>query len=160
MSEHESQRSGDGGSDGGSRRKGSSSDPTRDERSTGRKLAEWVTMGVSAVLVLGVAGCLLYQALRTEPPFVPARVRVLSDQARESDGRYIVPVEVSNGGVRTLKEIKVKVTYRPAQGGGEETGDFVIDYLGGRATQKVYLYFEKHPRELKVEASPFQYQLE
>ena len=41
-----------------------------------------------------------------------------------------------------------------------EEQEFEIDYLGERATQKVYLYFDKHPRDLRVEAHPKSYRLE
>jgi uncharacterized protein (TIGR02588 family) len=131
----------------------------RPRRATGRRLAEWVTLGVSAVLVAGVAGFLLYGALQEQPPFVPVDVRVLTELAREDGGRYIVPVELRNRGRRTVKDLQVRVRYESA-GGGKESGDFTVDYLGDRATQKVYLYFDRHPRDLRVDATPFAYQLE
>lgn len=131
----------------------------RPRRATGRKLAEWVTLGVSVVLVVGVAGFLLYGALQEQSPFVPVEVRLLTELAREENGRYIVPVELRNRGRRTVKDLTVRVRYE-SSGGVEEAGDFTVDYLGDRATQKVYLYFDRHPRALRVEAAPFAYQLE
>lgn len=134
-------------------------EPKQHRRGTGRKLAEWVTMGLSGLLVLTVAVCLVYQAVQEDSPFAPTEVRVLAELAHRTRGKFIVPVKVRNHGRRTLQDFKVRVRYRSPQG-GEETGDFTIDFLGGGATQRVYLYFDRHPRELGVKAEPFEYRLE
>ena len=127
--------------------------------SGGRKLAEWVTMGLSVVLVLGTVGYLVYLGLRGDPPLVPVQITVLADQSREKAGRYVVPVEVRNQGQRTLKNLKVRLSQRTA-GGREEAGDLTIDYLGERATATVYVYLNKDPREQPLEVEPSNYQLE
>jgi uncharacterized protein (TIGR02588 family) len=128
-------------------------------RPHGRKLAEWVTLSLSALTVAGVAAFLVYEALRGDPPLVPVHVRVLADQAQRAAGRYVVPVEVRNDGRQTLKDLKVQVRYRSPDG-KPQTNDFLIDYLGEGTRQKVYLYFDRHPSELQVEAEPLAYQIE
>ena len=129
------------------------------DRPAGRKLAEWVTMGVSLLVVAGVAGVLGYQATREKHAFVPAEMTPLLEEVREVKGQYILPIEVTNRGGRTLQGFKARVTSHPAQGPAEDR-DFEIDYLGEGATQKIYLYFDRHPRDLRVRAQPLGYRLE
>ncbi len=129
------------------------------DRHTGRKLAEWLTLGLSATLVLGVAAFLLYSALQDHPRFVPLEVRVLIEDARESGGHFIVPVEVRNLGRRSLKEITVRFSHASADG-TQESGDFVVDHLGEGASHQAYLYLDQDPRAAKPDATASDYQLE
>lgn len=131
----------------------------RGQRPPERKLAEWVTMGVSAALVLGVAGFLVHQVTLERTPFVAVEVRPLLEEAREEQGRYILPVEVKNRGHHTLQDFEGQVVYRSPEG-ERETRTFKIDYLGEQSEQKVYFYFERPPREISVEARPHSYILE
>lgn len=137
------------------------SNPPADKRGrpAGRKLAEWVTLTLSALLVLGVAAYLVYEALRETAPFASVEVQVRTERAQQKGGRYIVPVEVRNGGRQTLKDLKLEVTYRWADGAAER-GDVLIDYLGERSSHTVYLYFDRAPEDLQVTATPFAYQLD
>ena len=128
-------------------------------RPPGRKFAEGVTLALSALVVAGVAGFLVYEAIRGDPPAVPISVRVLSDQAREHEGGYVVPIEVRNNGRKTLKDVKVLVTRRPP-GGEPQSHDFLIDYLPERSSQTIYLTLDRSPSDLRLEAKPFSYQLE
>ncbi len=129
------------------------------DRPTGRKLAEWLTLGLSVALVLGVATFLVYSALQDHPRFVPLEVRVLTEDARESGGHFIVPVEVRNLGRRSLKEITVRFSHSSAEG-KKESGDFVIDHLGEGASHQAYLYLDQHPRAAKPDVTASDYQLE
>lgn len=130
------------------------------KRPTGRKLAEWVTLGLSVLLVLAIAGLLVYGGMKEHPPAVPVEVRVLAAQAQEVSGRYVVPVEVRNLGRRTLKDLTVRVDSTAPDGTNAPAGDVTIDYLAARAVQKIYLYFERHPRDLRIDVRPFSYRLE
>jgi uncharacterized protein (TIGR02588 family) len=125
----------------------------------GRKLAEWVTLGTSALLVLGVAGYLAYHATRQHEPHIAVDVRPLLDQVRHKEGQYILPVECRNLGDRTLQDFRGEVTYRGSDGSTERR-EFRIDYLGERATQTVYVYSERDPKGLEVRAQPLDYRLE
>src|SRR5688572_24234723 len=123
-------------SPGGTRGRGSG-------RPAGRLVAEWVTMGISAVIILGVAGFLVWKGLNEESVFVPAEVKVRLDQAVERGGKFVVPVAVENLGRRTLKDFKVRLSYKAVSGSGErESEDLVVDFLGERATEVLYVYFE------------------
>ena len=128
-------------------------------RARGRLLAEWVSLGISLLLILGVAGFLLYEALQPSPPYVPAQARALVEETRPQDDRYIMPVEVHNGGERTLREIKIELEYTSPDG-KRETRDATLDYLGERSRDRVYFYFDDDPRGLHVQAKPVTYRVE
>ena len=130
-----------------------------DQPSGPRKLAEWVSLGVSALLILALATYLVLQARRGNDPYVPAEARPLLDQVRQVGTMFILPVEITNGGRRTLRALKVEVTHQGPDG-KDESQELDLDYLGERSTQKVYLYFDRHPRDLKVEAKPLHYQVD
>ena len=124
-----------------------------------RTLAEWVSLGISALLILALAGYLLRESGRGDTPYVRTEVRPLLDQVRQEGSTFILPVEITNGGRRMLRALKVEVTYQGPDG-KEESRELDIDYLGERSSQTVYLYFDRHPRDLKVEAKPLHYQVE
>ena len=69
----------------------------------GRKLAEWVSLGGSSLLVAGIAGFLVYQAILGESEYVPATVTPQPNEVREVGGWYVLAVEVRNHGRRTLR---------------------------------------------------------
>jgi uncharacterized protein (TIGR02588 family) len=124
-----------------------------------RKLAEWVSFGVSALIVVALAAYLVYDGLRTNGPIVPIEVTVAIDEAARAEARYVVPVKVRNNGRRTLTDVKVRVTHR--SGGGEaRSEDFDIDYLPEDAQETVYVFVDRDPREAQVEARALQYRLE
>lgn len=138
---------------------GGGGDPADDEREyLGRKVAEWVTLGLSVVIVTGLAGYILYQALREDAPYIPAEVRPLMDQVGREGGKYFLPVEVHNRGRRTLRDFRAELTYRTTDG-KQETRDIKIDFLAERARETRYFYFDQDPRGLQVEARPLGYGL-
>lgn len=128
-------------------------------QSTGHKLAEWVTLGVSILLVLALGGYLAYQAVRGETPFVPASVTPLIAQAKPEGNRYILPVEVENRGARTVRDFKGELTFRTPDGRWH-TREFTIDFLGEHSKEMLYFYLEHPPKDLEILAGPQKYALE
>lgn len=134
---------------------------SHEKRSTGRKFAEWVTLGLSVLLVLAIAGYLVYSGSREQSPHVPVEVRVLAGEVQEASGRYVVPIEVRNLGRRTLKDLKVQVTFAaPAGESNQPDEEVTLDYLAAGAAQKIYLYVHRHPKDMTVVAEPSSYRLE
>lgn len=124
-----------------------------------RKLAEWITLSASILIVVLVAAYLIYDSTRSQEPAVPIEVRVQTAQAREQDGRYIVPIEIRNHGDRTVNALKIQVTWTTPNGQTTES-DLTIDYLGERASETAYLYLDHPPDQLKPSARPVSYQLD
>ena len=129
------------------------------ERPAGRKLAEWITLGTSIVIVLAVAGYLLVEAMREHPPVVPFAMRVLSDEARATESGFVVPLVVTNRGEQTVKELVIRVTTN-AGSDKERFEEVTIDYLGEKASERVYLVFDHDPAVSKPLARALSYQLE
>lgn len=125
----------------------------------GRRLAEWVSLAVSGLLLLSLAGYLLLQALRPGTPYVVAETRPLLEQVHRKGSTFVLPLEVTNPGTRTQRDLKVEVRFRSAEGQWE-TRELQFDYLGQESRRTVYLYFDRHPRELQVEARPVHYRLD
>lgn len=124
-----------------------------------QKLAEWVTLGVSVVIVAAAAGYMVYLAVRDSPRHVPADATLRLGEARQAQGRYVLPVEARNRGRRTLRDFQAELRYTPP-GGQPEKREFKLDYLAAGATQTVYFYFDRPPAELNLEVSPQSYRLE
>jgi uncharacterized protein (TIGR02588 family) len=138
---------------------GTEKDAATKGRPGGRLLAEWVSLVASALLILGLAGFLLYEAVQPDDPYIGAQVRPLLDQTRQEDGRYILPVEIRNPGQRTFRDLKVEVEYVSPEG-KPETQDATLDYLGEGSRQRVYFYFDEDPRGLKAKAEARVYRVE
>jgi len=132
----------------------------QDQRPAGRKLAEWITLGASIVIVLAVAGYLFVEAIREHPPVVPFEMRVLTAEARATADGFVVPLVVTNRGEQTVKELNIRVTTNAGGGDQEDTRDITIDYLGEKASERVYLIFGRDPAALQPQARPVSYQLE
>jgi uncharacterized protein (TIGR02588 family) len=121
-----------------------------------RRFAEWISLGISAVLLLSLAGYLILQALAPDSPYLLAEARPLTEEVQQKGDRFILPIEISNRGRRTLRELKVEVGVTEP-GGRSETRELQIDYLGEQSAQTVFLYFEQDPRALQIEARPVHY---
>lgn len=130
-----------------------------DRRSGPRKAAEWVSLGLAALLLLSMASYLVQRAAQPESDYVAAEVRLLMDEVRQEKDLFILPVEMRNPSRRALRDLHVDVEYRDEKG-EPATREIEIDYLGAGSRQQTYLYFDRHPRELQVEATPTQYRLD
>ena len=119
----------------------------------GHTFAEWVSLCASALLILCLAGYLLFEAFQSNGPFVPVEI-----QTREVQGQFVLPVRITNRGGRTLRDLKIELS---ADSGAEnpQPTDLVIDYLGEGSEQIGYFYFDRHPRELKVKARAISYRV-
>ena len=117
------------------------------ERASGgdeRSVVEWVTLVVSAVLVIGVASLVAYLSIigDSEPPLIGAQPRL--DAVWSDEGAFYLPVDVANAGDRTASEVVVEATL--ATEGGEETAEFTVDFLAGGETESGIVVFTQDPR--------------
>lgn len=129
------------------------------DRGRARTIAEWVTLALSSLLILSLAGYLVYEASRTNEPAVPVQVRAEFAEARQVDGRYILPVKIANRGRRTVQDLKIQVQYQPPDSAAETT-DLQIDYLGEQSGTEAYLYFDHPPETLQIKLRPASYRLD
>ena len=134
------------------------SERSPEETGAGRKLAEWITFLASAALILSVAGYMLYQGMQEESPIIVPEIHPLYDRAERQGDTYVLPVEVRNTGDRTLRDLKVEAAYTDADGRAQAR-EHVIDYLGERARETLYFYFDDDPRNLDLTFRPLVYHL-
>lgn len=113
----------------------------------GRSLAEWVSLAISAAIVLGIAGLLTYFQLAGSDLPVMIEVQPQMDQIYQGPDAYYVPIEIKNTGDHTGEDVRVKVSLRDARGQAVETSEISVQFLAGGATSKAVVAFSLDPRQ-------------
>jgi uncharacterized protein (TIGR02588 family) len=145
-------------SDGG----GTNQPPTREsnpedsnERS-GRTVAEWTTLSISIILILGLVALVTYVSIfgGNQPPIVEARA--LDQEIWHEGVTYYLPVAVTNRGGRTAEEVLIMAELVTGEE-PPETAEFVIDFLAGGETGEGTVVFPVDPSagELTVRVVSF-----
>jgi uncharacterized protein (TIGR02588 family) len=123
----------------------------------GRSVAEWTTLAISIILILGLLALVTYVSITggDEPPIVAARS--LPDEIRHEGEAYYLPVEVTNHGGRTAQEVLIKAELVAGDGSAEET-EFTLDFLAGGETREGTAVFATDPStgELTIDVASFQ----
>lgn len=127
--------------------------------STRRKLAEWFTLGASAVVVLGVAGLLVREALGSDSPYVEIAMEPRLEEVEPRAGRWLLPVDVENRGQRTLQDFKSEIVF-DGENGAHEVREIEIDFLGESSTHRHYVFLDADPRSLRIVAHPLGYRVD
>ena len=122
-----------------------------------RKLAEWVTLGVSTATILGLTTYLVLDLTETDTPYIELVATPLHAQARRVGERFVVPIEIENRGNRTVTYASFSV----AVAGSEARAETVeVEYLARESTQRVYKFVERDPASAKVTVTPVYYRLD
>jgi uncharacterized protein (TIGR02588 family) len=124
-----------------------------------RRLAEWVTFGVSLALVLALSAHLAWRLREPVTDMIDARVTPRLDRVAEREGRFVLPLDIVNPGGRTIRDLQVRVEYR-GTGGERRSMDLLVDYLGQSSEQVVYTYFRDDPRTLSIRAEAMSYRVD
>ncbi len=111
-------------------------------------LLEWLMAALGLIIVVGMLGFVLAQALEgsTSPPDVTVRVQ---DVVQTSNG-YLAQVVAENAGDETAAALTLEGELKR---GDEviETSTLTLDYLPGRARRNAGLFFRNDPREYTLE---------
>lgn len=108
-----------------------------------RNWLEWLILGVSTLLVIGVVGFLLVSGLTNSGPAV-IRASASMDEAIEGpDGGWLVPLQVRNEGGSAAVAIVVEGT--ATVDGAEETSELAVDILAGGSVAELVLGFSGRP---------------
>ena len=124
-----------------------------------RRLAEWVTFGVSLALVLALSAHLAWRLREPVTDVIDARVTPRLDRVARQEGRFVLPLDIVNPGGRTIRDLQVRVEYR-GTGGERRSMDLLVDYLGQSSEQVVYTYFRDDPRTLSIRAEAMSYRVD
>lgn len=139
--------------------KSKASQDAKNQRPPPLKLAEWVTMLLGLLLVLGVAGYLVAEALREQAAFIPVQVNAHVEEAQRVDRGYVLPLEIVNRGHRTIHRFRGGVAWRPADG-DVQYREIEVDYIGERASQRAYVVMQQDPRSVEVQTEVHSYLLD
>ena len=117
-----------------------------------RSLAEWVSLGVSAAVVLAVVALILAQVPGEDEPAAPA-ARI--DEVREVEGSYHVEVMVENLGHAAATQVQVVAELTTPE--ATYTGDQTVEILSGGAERSLVFVFTEDPSsgDLRVDVSGF-----
>ncbi|MGV3532650.1 MAG: hypothetical protein ACO1QR_09805 [Chthoniobacteraceae bacterium] len=124
-----------------------------------RKLAEWVSLITSALLILGVAAVLIHSALQPNEPVVEVTATAEMAKVQAKGERFVLPVRLENKGDRTVHDLTVEVSFQPNDA-EPQTAEMTIDYLGEHSENVVYFYFEEDPKGLQIKTRPASYRLD
>jgi uncharacterized protein (TIGR02588 family) len=123
----------------------------------GRSFAEWTTLAISIILILGLLALVTYVSITggNEPPIVEARA--LPDEIRHEAESYYLPVAVTNHGGRTAQEVLVQAKLVRSDGSAEEM-EFTLDFLAGGETREATAVFATDPLsgQLTIDVASFQ----
>jgi uncharacterized protein (TIGR02588 family) len=125
--------------------KGKGKAPIRGAPST--STAEWIVAAVSALLVLGVIGFLVYDGMVS--PQTPPDVRVEVDSIQQAGPGFLVLLRARNEGHNTAADVIVEGELM-GDSGPVETSETTIDYVPAGGQQRAGLYFTRDPRSLEL----------
>ena len=120
---------------------GEQTEPAQD---TGRSLAEWSTLAISALIVVGLVGLLTHQHLTrgTDPPRIEVQPQIERIQA--VNGAHYLPVRVTNRGDRLAQDVQVQI-FLTTGGGAPEFASFRVDFLAGGESSDMVVSFREDP---------------
>lgn len=108
-----------------------------------RSLAEWITLGITTVVLTLLIGLIVYdwQVNQNRPPAFQVDVAAT---IQAIDGRYYVPFSVTNTGGRIVQTVQV-VAELHIKGEPDETGEQQIDFLSGSEQKHGSFVFTHDP---------------
>lgn len=124
-----------------------------------RRLAEWLTFGISAAIVLAMAGHLAWRMREPVDDVAFAELVLRPAGVREHEGRFALPIELRNPSRRAMREVLIRVR-RPGPANTRESVDVLVDYLGQRSSQTIFVYSSVDPRDGVVDAEAISYQVD
>lgn len=102
---------------------------------------EWLVFGISVGLVTGIIGYLLY--LEFMPSSKEFDYEVGFKEAKNINGRYLVPVNIKNKSNQSVQDVALEIT------SGGEKADLHLDYLPRHSHRDSTVFFKEKP--LRVE---------
>ena len=128
----------------------------RQQGSEGRSVAEWVTLGVSSLIVVALLALTTYFYVTASSDPVIIEVEPRMAETYQAAGRYYLPVTVHNRGGETGADVKVRVTLAGADG-RQETAELQVQFLAGGGAGHGVVSFVGDPRRGQIEAGVVSY---
>lgn len=121
-----------------------------------RSLAEWTSFGIAALVVLMVAGLVVY--VWVSMPTTPPQIELTrSGPVRAEGGQFYVPFTVTNRGGMAAEAVQL-IGELHVDGEVVEDGEQQIDVLGSDETREGAFVFSRDPEEgeLTLRVASFQ----
>ena len=126
------------------------------EERNGRSVAEWTTLIIGVVLIVGLVGLVtyLYVSGGNQPPAIVATP--LDQEIRHEEGAYFLPIAVTNRGDQTAEDVMIQAELAAGQE-APEMSEFTIDFLAGGETEEGTAVFSTDPLagELTIDVASF-----
>lgn len=121
-----------------------------------RTTVEWITLGISVLIVATVIGLIIYAYVTrgSTPAIIDASAPV--DRIRHVQDHYYLPIEVRNSGEQTAKDVCVAISLTTLDG-QTETAEVLIDFLAGDETAHATAVFTRDPRQGSVTVGVISY---
>lgn len=117
---------------------------------------EWAFAVISAIVVLGAIGALLYEAFAE--PATPPRIEIMVDTILDTGTGYTVQFRAHNRGNTTAAGLVVEGELT-SDTGSVETSSVTIPYVPPRAMREAGLIFAHDPRQFTLELQAKGYDL-
>jgi uncharacterized protein (TIGR02588 family) len=116
---------------------------------------EWIVAAIGFMLVAGVIGFLLYEALAGNR--LPPDLKLSVDSVVQTRNGYLVKITAVNQGGITAEGVDIEGELRS---GTEpvERSQTTIDYLPPRSEKRAGLFFTRDPRQFDLQVRPFGYE--
>ena len=114
-------------------------------------MAEWVTLVISTLIVLGLIGLTTY--FYVTAPGTPAAVEVEPRLAEtyQAGSRFYLPLAIRNTGGETGEEVRIRVSLTDPSG-RQEAAELMVDFLAGGGSSRGVAAFGSDPRQGQLEA--------
>ncbi|NEP16439.1 MAG: TIGR02588 family protein [Leptolyngbya sp. SIO4C1] len=109
-----------------------------------RSLAEWLTLAVSACLLIGLVGLVIYdwQVNQNRPP----RFDIELVETAQVGSQYYVPFIITNTGGQVARTVQVSAELQLTNA-DTETGDQSIDFLSAQEQKRGSFVFDHDPQQ-------------
>jgi uncharacterized protein (TIGR02588 family) len=110
----------------------------------GHSVAEWSTLTISGLLILGLVGLVI--SLSVSGGHQPPRIEVTAAmrEIRYEEERYYLPITVTNHGDEAAQEVRIRADLVTSDE-TSETAEFTIDVLAGGETAEGTVVFAMDP---------------
>ncbi|MGG6296981.1 hypothetical protein ACQ4M4_21505 [Leptolyngbya sp. AN02str] len=117
-----------------------------------RNQAEWVSLGVSTLLLTGVIAAVT--SLWLQPSLKPPTFSIEQGEIREEAGTYYVPITITNQGDGTAAEVTVEGSV--GSGNQEEIANTTFDFVPAQSDVEGVLMFNQDPSDADIRVVSYQ----
>jgi uncharacterized protein (TIGR02588 family) len=109
-----------------------------------RTTAEWVTLGVSLVVLLGLVGLVVFVSLTRGDKPSTIKIEPVLNEVRQSEDAYYLPINITNDGDMAVGDVEVELSLA-SEGSEPETIAFTVLFLAGGETSQEIVAFSTDP---------------